>query len=105
MVLPIFIVEHLPFFRSIVTLKSEGQKKVALRQCTERELLAIIAVLYNLYIGNFSISKYRRNILKCHQENLAKILAKQITLDKKRSLIVNNCNCVIHAIRALLDLE
>ncbi len=100
--LPDYVQRNLPYLKGVQSVKdaSLSVKRRAINSATDEQLLTIISILYNFYLGNIEVSPEDKPKLRCWKSVLSSVLSKSTGLEQKRVELVKSANCVI----VLLDL-
>ena len=104
MTLPADIDTNLKFFHSLTTLKTRGQRRLAIRQATVSQVCGLLLILLNFYLGKVTLPK-NYGYLKRYRNCLSSILSKQTGLRVKQKELVKFADCATNFVRAFLQYE
>ncbi len=102
---PNYILENLNFLKGLSKVKGAGARKWAIRDATDPQILTIISILLNFYLGNIEINQQERKKVCVHRDTLSSILSKTTGLEEKRKELIDAANLVVDLVAIFLRYE
>ena len=96
--------KNLPFLKSIVELGAREFKK-QIESSSKCQCIAVLLVVYNIYVGIVPINTKERAVLRRAKPFLKRLLSKQLGFKTKKNLLKSRSRLVQKFLRLFLSHE